>query len=462
MGNNNLYSKTGNFMSNTHDLTEGNVTKQLLTFTVPVMLGALFQQFYNIVDTAIVGRTLGVDALAAVGATGSIMFMILGLCNGVCAGCAIPMAQRFGAKDEHGLRKSVANSVWLGIMLAVVLTAVTVALCHNILDWMNTPANVIDKSYAYLIVIFFGIPVTIFYNMLASIIRALGDSKTPLYFLIFSSLLNIALDYLFILVFHMGTEGAGLATVLSQLVAAILCLVLMIGKYTILHMTKDEWHFDWSEIGRLASIGFPMGLQYSITAIGSVLLQTSVNGLGSDFVAAQTSGGKISVFAVCPLDSLGTALATFTGQNIGAKKLDRIDEGLKSSLIIGTIYSVVLFGVMFIAGDKFALIFVEPEKTAIIANIHKFLIANSSAYVLLLGVDVFRFMIQGMGFSYLAIISGVMEMIARGIMGIFFVSKLGFIAACFASPLAWVLADMFLIPAYIVLRKKVRVGLAYE
>lgn len=441
----------------TKDLTVGNVTGKLITFAIPVMLGALFQQFYNIVDTAIVGKTLGVEALAAVGATGSIMFLIIGFCNGMCAGFAIPVAQRFGAKDNKGLRITVANCIWLGIGLSVFMTIATTLLCSSILKWMSTPSNIIDMSFSYLIIIFAGIPATVFYNLFAGIIRALGDSKTPLYLLIFSSVLNIGLDYLFILVFGLGTGGAGLATISSQLIAAVLCGYLLYKNYPLIHGDKDEKMPNSDVIYKLLGMGLPMGLQYSITAIGSILLQTSVNGLGSDYVAAMTSGGKINVFAMSPFDSLGTALATFAGQNIGAKKPERVDIGVRNSMIMGCIYTVLLFILMYFTAEKIALVFVDATETAIIANIRLFLLINTSLYVFLLGVSVFRFAIQGMGFSRLAIISGIMEMIARGMMGLFVVPKYGFLLACFASPLAWFMACCFLVPAYMHIRKKIRI-----
>lgn len=441
-------------MAATRDLTNGNVGKQIIGFTVPILLGALFQQFYNVVDTAIVGKILGVEALAAVGATGSIMFLILGFCNGLCAGFAIPVAQRYGAGDEKGLRKAVANCFYLGAILAVIITLITTLLCSTILRLMNTPANIVDMSYDYLIVIFIGIPVTIFYNMMSGIIRALGDSKTPLYFLIFSSLFNIVLDVVCIKYMGWGTAGAAIATVSAQLVATILCGVYMRTKYDILRGTAEERRFDTEQIRVLFGMGLPMGLQYSITAIGSILLQTSVNGLGSDYVAAMSSGGKISMFGICVFDSLGTALATFTGQNIGAGKMSRVDEGLKKSLIFGTIYAALIFVVMYLFGDTFALIFVSKSDTAIIHNIHLFLVANSAFYIFLLGVDSFRFIIQGLGFSSFAMVSGLMEMIARGLMGVFIVPKLGFTFACLASPLAWIFACIFLVPAFFHVRKK--------
>lgn len=440
--------------SRTKDLTVGEPVKLIVSFAIPICLGILFQQFYNIVDTMIVGRTLGVDALASVGATGSVMFMILGFCNGICSGFAIPIAQYFGAKDEHTMKKAIANSLWLSAAFSIVITICVVLLCHTILLVMNTPENIIDLSYQYLIIIFWGIPISIFYNMLSGIIRSLGDSKTPVFFLIMASVINIGLDLLCILVFHMGVAGAAYATVFSQLISVICCAVFMIRKYPVLKMSAIERRPDFTIMKKLISMGLPMGLQYSITAIGSVILQSAVNGLGSTVVAAMTSGNKISMFCAAPFDSLGTTMATYGGQNVGAKKLERVDEGLKKGIIIGCIYAVFVFIVLLFFSKKLALLFVTKEETVIIHNIYLLLICNSSCYIFLALVNIVRFMIQGMGFSTFAVIAGVLEMIARAAFGFLLVPMFGFGAACFASPFAWLLADAFLIPAYFHVKKK--------
>ena len=311
-------------------MTNGSPMKLILGFSVPLLFGFLFQQFYNMVDTIIVGKCLGVSALAAVGSTGSINFMIIGFCTGACSGFAIPVAQKFGAGDYTGMRKFVANAGWLSAVFAAVMTTIVGLLCMNILQWMNTPEDIIQGAYDYIFVIFLGIPVTYLYNMLAGIIRSLGDSKTPVYFLLLSSLMNIGLDFFTILVLGMGVGGPALATVISQGISAVLCLIYMIRHYPILHMKNGEWKPDGRMLGTLCSMGIPMGLQYSITAIGSVVLQTAVNSLGSMAVAAVSTGSKVSMFFCCPFDALGGTMATYAGQNVGAKKLDRVKEGLKA------------------------------------------------------------------------------------------------------------------------------------
>lgn len=434
--------------SEVKDLTTGSPLKLILGFAVPMLLGYLFQQFYNMVDTIIVGQCLGVTALAAVGSTGSINFMINGFCMGVCSGFAIPVAQKFGAGDYKGMRKFVATSAWLAVVFSAVMTAAVGILCMDILRWMDTPSDIIDGAYQYIFLIFMGIPVTYLYNLLAGIIRSLGDSKTPVYFLLLSSVLNIGLDLITILVLGMGVGGPAYATVIAQGFSAVLCLIYMLKHYPILKMTAEEKKFDRNMAGVLCAMGIPMGLQYSITAIGSVILQTAVNSLGSLAVAAVSTGSKISMFFCCPFDALGGTMATYAGQNVGAKKLDRVVEGVKTASLIGFAYSLAAFAVLFFAGDRLALLFMDSSETELIRQVHLFLIGNSLFYIPLTLVNVVRFAIQGLGFSTFAILAGVCEMIARALVGMFLVPEFGFLPACFASPLAWIFADLFLVPAF--------------
>ena len=438
------------------DLTQGNVFKLILGFSIPLLLGMLFQQFYSMVDTIIVGRYLGVTALAEVGSTGSINFMIIGFCMGVCNGFAIPVAQKFGARNYKLLRKYVFNSGVLAVIFSVIMTLVVCLLCRNILGWMNTPNDIMEGSYSYIFVIFLGIPVTYLYNLLAGIIRSLGDSKTPLMFLIMSSIINIILDLVFIIVFNMGVSGAAWATVISQGVSGICCLIFMAKRYSILKFEKDELKINGHCIRRLCYMGVPMGLQYSITAIGSVILQTAVNGLGSLVVAAVTAGSKISMFLCCPFDALGSTMATYAGQNVGAKKLDRVNEGIKNSIIIGSVYSIIAFLVSIFFGKTIALLFVDGNELELLSMVSKQLIITALFYIPLCLVNVVRFTIQGMGYSTFAIFAGICEMIARTICGFILVTIFGFNAVCLASPIALICADLFLIPGYISVMNKMK------
>ncbi|MGP8313917.1 MATE family efflux transporter [Enterocloster aldenensis] len=432
----------------TKDMTEGPPLKLILGFFIPMLFGLLFQQLYNMADTIIVGKFLGVKALAAVGSTGSINFMIIGFCLGVCSGFAIPVAQKFGEKNMKALRRFVANSGWLAAIFAVVMTFAVCIFCRNILVLMQTPEDIIEGAYSYIFVIFLGIPATYLYNLLSCTIRSLGDSTTPLIFLVFSSVVNVLLDLFTILVLDMGVAGAGWATITAQAVSGILCLIYMRRKFTILKMDEEEWKPDRHYMKILCNMGIPMGLQYSITAIGSVILQTSVNSLGSMAVASVTAGSKISMFFCCPFDALGSTMATYGGQNVGARKLDRIDKGLKAGTLIGCIYAVAAFAVLLFMGQWVALMFVDPGETEILRNTQLFLIANSLFFIPLLGVNVVRFMIQGLGYPRLAILAGVCEMAARSFVGFCLVPLFGYLAVCIANPVAWIAADLFLIPAY--------------
>lgn len=443
--------------SATRDMTQGSPMKLILGFAVPMLLGLLFQQFYSMVDTIIVGKWLGVNSLAAVGSTGSINFMVIGFCMGVCNGFAIPVAQKFGAGDHRALRKFVANSTWIALAFAVVMTVIVCVFCMNILELMNTPSDIIDEAYSYIFVIFLGIPVTYLYNLLSGIIRALGDSKTPVYFLVLSSLLNIVLDLLSIGVWHMGVAGPAWATVISQAVSGILCLIYMKKKFEILHIEREEWRPNMRYIKTLCAMGIPMGLQYSITAIGSVVLQTAVNSLGSMAVAAVTAGGKVSMFFCCPFDALGGTMATYAGQNVGAKKMERINQGMKAAVIIGAVYSVAACLVLSFFGKTIALLFMDAGEVQILGRVQQLLIVNSLFYIPLALVNIVRFCIQGMGFSAFAILAGVCEMAARTFMGFCLVPVFGFSAVCFANPLAWICADIFLIPAYLSCVRKMKV-----
>ena len=440
--------------SSAKDMTVGSPMKLILGFAVPLLFGFLFQQFYSVVDTIIVGKTLGVDALAGVGATGSVNFLVIGFCMGVCNGFAIPVAQKFGAKDYVTMRRFIANSVWLSIGFAAVMTVLVSIFCRQILTLMRTPEDILEYAYSYILIVFIGIPATYLYNLLSGFIRSIGDSKTPLVFLVISSVLNIGLDLLLIMVFRMGVAGAAVATVLSQLISGILCLIYMYYKFDILIVKKDEWKADTHLMGILCSMGVPMGLQYSITAIGSVILQTAVNTLGSAAVAAMTAGSKVSLFFCCPFDALGSTMSTYGGQNVGAKRLDRIGKGLLSCSILGIVYSIAAFVILYFFGDKFALMFLDAGETEILQNARMMLVINSAFFIPLTFVNVIRFLIQGMGYSTFAILAGVFEMIARTLGGVFLVPAFGYTGACFASPLAWILADLFLFPAYFHVMKR--------
>ena len=438
----------------TKDLTQGSPVKLILGFALPMLTGMLFQQLYNFVDTMIVGRFLGVEALAGVGATGSINFLVLGFCMGICSGFAIPVAQYFGAREESRMRRYVANGIWLSLACMTVITAATVVFCRPILRLMDTPEACMQEAYEYIVVIFAGIPFIFLYNLLSGYLRSLGDSKTPLYFLILSSVLNVALDLAFILNFHWGVFGAALATVISQGISGLLCLAFIVRKVPVLHITGDEWKAGTKEMVELCRYGVPMGMQYSITAIGSVILQTAVNSLGAVAVAAVAASGKVLGFLGCPFDALGATMATYGAQNVGASRYERLNRGIYAASAMGCVYSAAAYAFAVLLGPALIGLFITGDGSGeMIRMAHLYLRVCTLFYPLLALVNIVRFMIQGMGFSVLAVVAGVMEMIARGLVGLLFVPKWGFMGASMGNPLAWVFADAFLIPAYFRCRK---------
>ena len=438
----------------TKDMTQGSPLKLILAFAVPLMLGSLFQQFYNLADTIIVGRFVGVEALAAVGSVGGLNYLVLGFVNGIACGFSIPVSWTFGAKDYSQMRRYTANTVWLSIAFAVVLTIVTVALTRPILVWTNTPANIIDLADIYVRTIFWGIPFTLLYNVTSALMRALGDSKRPLYFLLMASFLNIGLDLLCIIVFKMGVFGASFATVFSQAVAGFGSLWYIARHYHELRWSKEEGKLSRDHCLKLCNMGIPMGLQCSITAIGSVVLQGAVNGLGSDIVAAQTAGGKAAQFLSVPLESIGTAMTTYASQNLGAHDLKRVNRGVNTALGIGCVYSIASFIILRFADKLLIGLFLDAGEVEIMANAQSFIFWNSVFYIPLAVLIIYRYTIQALGYSGLAMFAGVAEMVARAMVGFLFVPLWGYFAACIANPVAWFFACFFLIPAYVVVRKK--------
>ena len=432
----------------TKDMTKGAPMKLILGFSVPLLFGFLFQQFYNLVDTVIVCKFLGVTDLAAVGSTGSVNFLVIGFCMGVCTGFSIPISHKFGAGDYAGMRKYLANCLWLCLGFAVVMTVLTTIFCRDILVLMQTPEDIVDGAYQYIWVIFLGIPTTYLYNMVSGVIRALGDSKTPVIFLVLSSFVNIVLDLFFIINLNMGVAGAAWATVIAQGVSGVSCLLFMIKKFELLHIQKEEWAPDSHMMRVLCGMGIPMGLQYSITAIGSVVLQAAANTLGSAAVAAMTAAGRIGSFLACPFDAMGSTMATYGGQNVGAGKLERIGKGLRACVMLGAGYSVIAVLISIFLGRPLAILFMDGSETAIIDNVRLYLLINTVFYFPLALVNIVRFLIQGMGFPKFAILAGVFEMVARTLAGFLLVPVLGFLGVCLGSPIAWVMADVFLIPAY--------------
>ena len=409
-------------MAQSKEMTAGPSLPLIFNFTLPLLLGNLLQQTYSLVDAAIVGKFLGINALASVGASTSVVFLILGFCNGCCGGFAIPVAQKFGARDYVTMRRYVSVSLKISGVMSVIITVITSLLCAFILKSMQTPENIFEGAYYYLLITFIGIPCTFFYNLLSSIIRALGDSKTPFWFLLLS--------------------------VVSQGVSAVLCYFYMNRKFEILRTTASDRRYRPELAKQLLSIGVPMGLQFSITAIGSIMLQSANNALGTACVAAFTAAMRIKMVFLCALDSLGMAMATYSGQNYGAGKPDRIWQGIKSAIVMMMIYIVVVNIIIWGWADKIALLFIDPSETEIIKDTALFVHINVSFFPLLGLLSVLRYSIQGAGYTKLAMFSGVSEMVARVLVSLIIVPIFGFMGVCFGDPTAWLFACLFLIPAF--------------
>lgn len=430
------------------DMTAGKPMKILLDFTIPVFIGNVFQQFYNMVDAIIVGKFVGTKALAAVGSTGTIMFLILGFLTGLTAGFTVLTAQKFGAGKMDEMRQTVGNAALLSIVVSVIMTAVSMAGMHSLLKFMNTPADIFKDAYAYIMIICGGIFAQVLYNILASILRALGNSKTPLYFLILAALLNIVLDLVFIVVFHMGAAGAAWATVVSQGVSGLLCLLYIIKAVPELHLSRDDWKYRPYLAKNQISVGIPMGLQYSITAIGAMMVQSALNILGAYAVAAFTAGQKVENIFSQAYVALGTAMATYNAQNVGAGNVQRVREGFRSANIIGVSYAIITGAILIFWGKYFAYLFISDNIDSVLPMVDTYVKCVGFFTIPLHFVNVLRNGIQGMGYGLLPMMSGVAELVGRGVTAVVAAHKRSYVGACLASPAAWIVATILLITMY--------------
>lgn len=434
------------------DLTRGNVFSSIVGFSVPIFLANIFQQLYNMADSFIVGRFVGKTAFAAVGSTGSINFLILGFVLGMCTGVTIPVAQRFGAGDYSGMRCKITDAMFACIIMGIIITALSAAMTGSMLKWMKTPDDIYRDAYNYIFIIFLGIPTLLMYNLPANISRALGDSKTPLYFLLLSAGLNVVLDIIGVCVLHLGVRGTAVATVTSQLVSGLACIFYMLKKYEkLLTFDKEELEFRPHEIYRSSNIGMPMGFQFSITAIGTVVLQAAVNAIGSDCVAAINAANKINSIVTQPFEALGATMATYAGQNLGAGDIDRVKKGVRVSIVLSAIFAVAMFIVNTTFGTPISTIFLKKAdiNAQLIGYISKFLFINSTGFFLLGTLLILRNCLQGLGFSVAAMGAGLFEMVARTVVAFAAKGEQAYPIICTANVAAWVMANVILIPLYI-------------
>lgn len=433
--------------SGTTDLTVGKPLFQILRFALPLVLGTLFQQLYSFADTVIVGRCLGTDALGAVGTTYSLNFLILGFVQGACVGFGIPVAETFGAKDQGGLRKYLFNGALLCVVLSVVFTIFTTLMAGPLLQLIHTPEELYADAVLYIRIIFLGIPATVLYNYASSVLRAMGDSQHPFYFLLAASVLNIGLDYLLIVSMGMGVDGAAIATVLSQLLSGGLCafwFFTQTAKQEELTFRGQSSLLSAGHCKRLAYIGFPMGFEYSVSAIGAVIMQDAINLLGSTAVAAQTAGEKIRQMFTLPMESVGMAMATYVGQNHGAHRTDRIKQGIQDGCTIQLTYCVAAWVVIFFVKPYAVGLVLGDADPAVTAGAIQYLAIMSLLFCFHGLLMIFRNTLQGLGYSVQAIISGVGELIGRSLGGLLAVKTgLGYVGICLSNPFAWGLAMLY-------------------
>lgn len=421
----------------TNDMTTGNPVKLILLFSIPLLIGNIFQQFYSMVDTIIVGRFVGVEALAAVGTTSSMVFLVNGFVMGLTSGFAVLISQKYGAKDEVGVKEAVASSIILSIIATILVTFISVLSAKPLLTLMNTPSNIMKDASTYIIILYAGNIAIIFYNMMAAILRALGDSKTPLYFLIVSSVLNIILDLVLIINFKMGVAGAAYATVISQGVSAILCVIYTYKRYKILRLKKDDFKVKKKYYRKHLKVGIPMALQFSITSIGIMTVQSAINIFGSTVIASYAASSKVLQLVMQPATTLGVTMATYCGQNIGAKRYDRIKEGVKKCVQISIITSVISAIILIFLGKYFVMMFVSNPDAEILSYAQQVLNISAIFFIPLGLIFVYRNALQGIGDSFIPMMAGVYELVARAIVAFTLPKVLEFMGICLADPVAW-------------------------
>ena len=442
----------------TKSMTAGSPAKLILLFALPLFIGNLFQQVYNMADAFIVGRMLGVNALAAVGCTGSLTFLIIGFAQGLSAGFSILTAQRFGAGEMDGVRQSYAASLVLGGVISLVLMAASMAGTRQLLVLLQTPPEILEDATRYLIVIFAGIPATMLFNVVSNVLRALGDSKTPLSFLVGGCVLNILLDVLLILYTPLGVMGAGVATVIAQLLAGAACVVYIHKAFPALRLHRSDWKLSRREVLRHLQMGLPMGFQSSIIAIGSLMLQYALNSLGSTAVAAFTAANKLESLGTLPLCSFGLAMGTFVAQNYGAGKLHRIRTGVLQCSAMALSWSVFMGVVFLVFGRQLAILFVGRDAQVTGLSYIYLCVVAFSMWVLAL-LFIFRYSLQGLGQSFVPTFAGIMELVMRGVCAVCLVGPFGFTGACLANPMAWSGSAVPLVIAFFITMRRLTLSM---
>ncbi len=440
----------------TKNLTEGNPMKLIFFFTLPLIAGNIFQQMYALVDTLLVGRFLGVEALAAVGCTGSLMFLVIGFIMGLTTGFSIYTGQRFGARDMEGVRKSAAACILLSALFSVVLTVGGVLACPTLLQIMQTPPEIMDDALAFISIVFGGLTTQMFFMMITNLIRALGDSRRPTYMLAFGLTVNIILEPLFLLVFGWGIPGAALAIVASQAIGIVVAIVYIIQKFPLLHLKREDWHMTKDLLLVHMHFGLPMGIQTSVIAMGAVILQVALNQLGPVAVAAYAASQKVDTIAIMPMMSFGMAMAAYTAQNFGARRLERIEEGVKKCILMSGSFSIAAGVFNILCGPYIMYLFVGDGQQQVIDYGQLYLVINGACYMILSLLFIYRYTLQGLGQTIVPTIAGIMELVMRAVAALVLVTYFGYTGACFASPLAWLGSCVPLTIAYYATRRELR------
>ena len=436
------------------ELTEGNPYKLILLFMVPIFIGNLFQQMYLLVDALIVGRVIGLDALAAVGAAGPFIFLIISFVFSSTQGFTIITAQKFGAGEYDLVKKSFAASIILSSLVSLVLSLISTPFSYILLDFLKTPHDIINSSANYLVILFAGIFATVFYNLASNIIRALGDSKTPLYFLILSSFINIFMDLLFIIKFNMGIKGAAYATIVAQTLSTILCVSYMFAKFPILRLKKQDWKLSREFLYEHLRVGIPMGLQMSVMTIGIIAIQYVLNTFGSTTIAAFTAATRIDQMFSQVFLALGITMAVFSAQNFGANKIDRIKQGVKTGTIIAVSLSLIIILLITMFSKYMILWFMSEINQEVVTLAKQYLYIIMLSYIFFGFLMIFRNVMQGMGHVMAPLCSGFCELFARIFCAIVLAKYFGYIGICIATPAAWIAGTIILFVLFMINLKK--------
>lgn len=435
-------------------MTVGKPSKLIIQFMIPMFLGNVFQQFYNVADSIVAGQFLGVQALAAIGSTGSLMFFVTGWMNGMSSGFAILVSQWFGAKKYDRMRHYVAMSVYLSIILSVLMTVGFLAANEPILRMMNYSPDIMPDVTAYMGIIYAGLIVTAAYNALAAFLRALGDSRSPLYFLIISAAINVVLDIVFIVYGGMGVDGCAYATVIAQAISALLCFIYIVKRYPILHLKREDFRISFRSWGRLLALGIPMALQFSITAIGTIIVQGAVNVYGEIYMAGFSAAGKLQNIIATVFSAFGATIATYVGQNRGAGKMDRVRQGVRTTQMMIIVYSVFAMAVVLLLGRYMMWIFVSPSETEVIDVAVLYFRTVFWCYPFLGSIFLYRNTLQGLGYGLVPMLGGVFELVARAGIVLLVAGHTSFVGVCLSDPAAWLSALIPLVPYYIYIMKK--------